>query len=93
MTGLVYYKPSFEAEERLVIPVGSTRIKLLQEHHEAGLSGHLGYKRQRQQMLRRYWWIGIDRDLKKFCRQCETCQRNKSAVKRLRGPLQPLDVP
>ena len=92
-TGMLYYRSSKDADERLVIPKGDVRNMLLHEHHTADISGHLNFKRQKLQLSRRYWWQGLHRDLAEFCKSCEQCQRNKAATRRMRAPLRPLDVP
>ena len=92
-TGMLYYRSSKDADERLVIPKGDVRNMLLHEHHTADISGHLNFKRQKLQLSRRYWWQGLHKDLAEFCKSCEQCQRNKAATRRMRAPLRPLDVP
>ena len=54
-TGMLYYRSSKDADERLVIPKGDVRNMLLHEHHTADISGHLNFKRQKLQLSRRYW--------------------------------------
>jgi len=94
-TGLLYYRRGelSGGSSRLVIPSGSVRNKLLAEHHETGYSAHMGYKRMLSELSRRYWWPGVEMDVRRFCRSCDTCQRAKASTQAVRAPLEPLAVP
>jgi len=91
---LYYYRNDLPDHiPRLVIPSGSVRDTLLAEHHESSYAAHMGAKRMLSEMARRYWWPGIHRDVKSYCRSCDSCQRAKATTLTTRAPLEPLPVP
>ena len=42
-------------------------------------AGHFGQKRTLQNLLKSYFWIGMARDTRKYCRICLTCQKAKGS--------------
>ena len=62
-----------EAVEQLVVPK-SLRQRILMTAHDIPLSGHLGRKKTLDRILQRFFWPGIRRDVKEYCRSCEPCQ-------------------
>jgi len=64
--------------------------KVVSRYHTAG---HLGEKKTEQQIRRRFWWRGIQQQVKRAVRHCVVCQRCKPKRKRKAGLLQPLAVP
>ena len=65
--GILYF------DDRLVVPK-STQKAVLSEVHAAG---HFGQARTLLLMRRSFFWVGMTRDTKDFCRGCLTCLRAK----------------
>ena len=42
---------------------------------------------------RNYYWPQLIKDVHKFCRTCNTCQRTKSSTQRLAGKMKPIPIP
>jgi len=61
--------------DQLVIPT-SLRSKVLKLGHESLLSGHLGMTKTIHRVTQHFYWPGIMEDVKRYCRSCDTCQRN-----------------
>ena len=49
--------------------------KLLTVAHEYPTSGHLGVKKSFDRLTRHFYWVGIGKAVRAFCRSCEVCQR------------------
>ena len=77
---------------RLCIPSGPIRLRLLQEFHDCISSGHPGRDRTYSRLSRHYYWPGIGKDVKKFVKTCDVCQRTTGSQIRA-GLLQSLPVP
>jgi hypothetical protein len=80
-------------EPRVCLPKGETRVRILQEMHDASTAGHFGIENTIARIQRQYWWPTIRRDVAKYVRSCENCQRNKPSQQAPAGLLQPLPVP
>lgn len=86
--GLILYKG------RLWIVKGSSfQFQLLEYIHDNPSSGHSGYHKTVNRAKRDFYWKGIRNDIKKFVRECETCQVNKHETVHPEGLLHPLPIP
>jgi transposase InsO family protein len=69
------------------------KTSILAECHDAKLSGHLGSQKTLEQVQRRFYWPGLEAEVKRYVTSCDACQRNKPSQQRKMGLLQPLPVP
>jgi hypothetical protein len=84
----------FFNQDRVYIPAApGLRIKVLQEHHETPITGHLGRDKTLESVQRSYFWPGLDRDVRAFVRLCDPCQRSKARNQCSPGLLQPIPLP
>jgi hypothetical protein len=82
------------SEPRLCIPADSKlRGQILHDHHDAAIAGHLGEEKTLASVKQRYFWPKMARDVLRYVKTCDSCQRNKPANRRPAGPLQPLPIP
>ena len=58
--------------------------------HTGMIGGHYGSQRTQDQVQRRGFWYGWLKDVKRFCRQCETCTRCFRGQLPRTAQLQPL---
>ena len=72
---------------QLVVP-RSLRDEVLHELHAGALEGHLGEDKTLNKLKERFYWPGMQRDVRNWCRTCEVCQTRKSAPKKNHAPLQ-----
>ena len=75
--GVLYVKPSGnqkQAKSRLVAPP-HIRTLILEYLHTHRTAGHLGIKKTQDNVRRRFWWPGLKKDVARWCRVCEQCQR------------------
>ena len=70
---------------KIVVPP-SKQLETLQKIHQ----GHQGFQKCRLRISTSVWWLGITRDLKKFIKECPTCQQTLPPQ---REPLLPTPLP
>jgi len=79
---------------RLCVPQDNDlRTQILHDHHDAPISGHLGFDKTYEEMRRTYFWPRMARDTKAYITTCEECQRNKPSLQLKAGLFTPLETP
>ena len=63
---------------------------ILKEYHKLG---HLGFCKMLTAMSAGYWWEGLSRDVEKFVKSCDTCQRIKHSTQKPFGTLNLIKPP
>ena len=66
--------PPSAAIHQIVVPT-LLRAELLHIAHAIPAAGHLGVAKTKARLVRHFYWPGISRDVKEFCRTCDICQR------------------
>ena len=77
---------------RLCIPQGPLRQKLLYLNHSAASAGHPGRDKTYSRLSRLYYWPGMRRDVAKYVKTCDCCQRSKGNQPR-ESIIQHLPIP
>ena len=85
---LIYHKKKLCIPDDLAI-----KQKLLHEHHDTRITGHLGRDKTSQLLRRNYWWPGLERSVREYVKSCPVCQRSKPSNQAPAGLLQPLPTP
>src|SRR5579859_1689497 len=67
------------------------REYLLSLHHDG--QNHFGYEKTYEMITRDYFWPGLDKDVKKYIKSCESCARNKTSTHAPRGLLHSMPIP
>lgn len=75
---------SEEGTRRICVPEGSKLDVMRVIHDELG---HPGFKRAMGYAKTRYYWPGMHRDLKSYCRTCHQCQLVKTDTSKKPGKL------
>lgn len=85
---LFRYNPDIDEEEpQQVIP--SNQIPhILREYHDLETAGHYGIERTYQRIARRYYWMGMRRNITDYVGQCIECKRYKPTNLKPAGLLQ-----
>ena len=79
---------------RLVIAKNSSLIPtIMHTYHDSVLGGHSGFLRTYKRLTGELFWVGMKAEVKKYCEECITCQRNKTLALSPAGLLTPLEVP
>ena len=63
-----------------VVPV-KLRSKVISCFHDVPECAHLGFKRTRHAIMKRFWWRGMTKDIREFVKSCSVCQTVKCANK------------
>jgi transposase InsO family protein len=80
--------------DRLWVPDSEPlRTALMQEAHDAALSGHPGSNQLKGMLSRKFFWPGLSSDVARFVKNCQACGRNTVWRGRKQGLLKPLPVP
>ncbi|CAO2826301.1 unnamed protein product [Amaranthus hypochondriacus] len=66
---------------------------LLQEYHDSPLGGHSGEFKTYQRLASEWFWFGMRKQVRKYVRECSTCQQQKASQCLPAGLLQPLPIP
>jgi len=69
------------------------RTTLIGKHHEPPQAGHGGRAKTTELINRRYYWPKIRDDIKRFIKNCDTCQRTKVIRHAPYGLLQSNEAP
>ena len=70
-SGLIGIKK--HGQTKIVVPK-SLRQKILKECHDSPSAGHVGMRRNLEQIDRQFHWHGLRGDVTSYVRSCPTCQ-------------------
>jgi hypothetical protein len=80
--------------DRLWIPAWEPlTTALIQNTHDSYLAGHPGRDTTQALLARGYFWPGIARTVRRFCRNCDVCGHKTVWRERRKGLLKPLPIP
>ena len=71
----------------LVVLPTPLRHKVLQELHDSKSAGHMGEKKTLLKVRSRYFWTGMNVDVRAHVRKCNGCAQKKGPQKKRRAPL------
>lgn len=77
----------------MVGPVSPFRKSIIEWHHSSPEAGHSGRDGTTMRVKRRFYWKGMNKDIKQFVRECVVCQAAKYEPIASPRLLQPLDIP
>lgn len=80
--GKIYIPPNIKLRERILV-----------ENHNSTTAGHPGIYKTDEMIRRNTWWPGLLKDVKKFIKGCEECQKNKIIRESKHAPLHPHAIP
>lgn len=63
------------------------RERVLKEVHDNPSAGHMGIRKTITRATARYYWPGMFRDIKRYVRQCTTCQMYKPSQQKAAGRM------
>ena len=64
------------------------RPQILSLAHDMLFSAHMGIKRTFVRITSAFYWPGISRDVKMYCKSCDVCQKKRPKGRTMRAPLQ-----
>ena len=63
------------------------RIEIIQLHHDVLVAGHGERWKTMELVMRNYWWLEVTRDVGKYMKGCDMCQRMKNRTEKVVGKL------
>jgi hypothetical protein len=69
------------------------RQALIEEHHNPLYSGHFGEDKTLENLRKVFYWPGMQKQVRSFVANCDSCQRNKAQTVKPAGKLAPLPIP
>ena len=89
MAGMYVINESlFTAGGRLCVPE-ALRTELMTEVHQNDAVGHRGATSMHQQLVKRLYWPGMERDVRTHVAKCADCASSKSTTQKHWGKLRP----
>jgi len=79
--------------DRICVPQGEVRQKVLAEAHSSAYSVHPGGNKMYQDLKQKFWWNAMKREIAQYVAKCLVCQQIKAEHQRTAGLLQPLPIP
>ena len=76
-----------------IVVSASSKLNYLQHFHGRADSGHFGFLKTREAIIKHVYWPNMDADISKFIASCGECQRSKDRNYLLPGLLHPLKIP
>ena len=80
-----------EIHRQLIVPT-EFRTKIIQHAHGSIFGGHLGITRTKQRVSQNFFWPGMGKQIKLFCRTCHTCQLQGHGQDKTKAQLCPLPI-
>jgi len=68
------------------------RAEVIWLHHDVPAAGHGGRWKMVELVTRNYWWPGVMRDVERYVKGCDRCQRMKNRTEELVGKLKLSEV-
>jgi hypothetical protein len=78
-------------KNRIYVPQG-LRQSIIQSEHNSKVAGHFGRDRTLELLTRNFYWMNMERDIRKYCSECDICQRTKAPRHAKHGLLHPLEL-
>jgi hypothetical protein len=72
---------------------GDLRQDCIEAVHAPAFAGHFGIIRTIKKLKEVYFWPNMRKDVERFIKSCESCQKVKASKQKKVGPLQPLQIP
>ena len=84
-------KSASETLTQIMIPETLKQL-VLKTTHSSPLAGHMGPRRTIQRITKHCFWPHIRKDVKKYIKSCEECQRLNNIGPKHKAPLQKMDL-
>lgn len=87
--GVLYrYVPESESDEAQLLVPSSEKLKIIEAFHDSAIAGHPGIERTFKKIVKHFYWQGMRKQIKKYIKGCEHCQKYKCSNQKPRGLLQ-----
>ena len=68
------------------------KVEIIRLHHDMPIAGHGEQWKMVELVTRNYWWPGVMREVKRYMKGCDQCQRMKNRAEMPAGKLRPNKV-
>ena len=76
---------------QLIVP-SKFRNTVMKLAHESIMAGHLATSRTINRIVTEFYWPGMQSDIKRFCRSCDTCQKTEPRGKVRKVPMDSMPI-
>ena len=81
-------------ERKIYVPKDKElKTKITQLHHDVSVAEHNGRWKITDLVMRNYWWLGVNKEVRKYVDNCDLYQRMKNRMKMPAGKLMANKVP
>jgi hypothetical protein len=91
---LLWFSPIAEGEPRLCVPdIEDLKNEVMFMEHDDLSHGHPGTLKTKVYVTAKYYWKNMGKEIERYVRTCEKCQRNKTRQSKPPGLLHSLPIP
>ncbi|ROT64664.1 putative uncharacterized protein K02A2.6-like [Penaeus vannamei] len=65
------------------------RSAVLDLAHSSIMGGHLATGKTKDRVMEKFFWPGITKDIERYCKSCDVCQRTVDKAVDIVGPIEP----
>jgi len=69
------------------------RVEIIWLHHDVLVAGHGGKWKITELVIKNYWWPEVTKDVGRYVKGCDMCQRMKNRTEVLAGKLKLSEIP
>jgi len=81
-------------ERKMYVPKDNPlRTEIIRLYHNTPVGGHGGQWKTVELVTRNFWWPGVTKEVKRYVKGCDSCQRNKNCIEQPAGKLMPNSIP
>ncbi|XP_047998517.1 uncharacterized protein LOC125235921 [Leguminivora glycinivorella] len=73
-----------DTEWKLCVPE-ARRSQIMGQYHDTPSAGHLGIAKTTRKVMQRYYWPGMQREIYKYVKKCNACQKRKTMQQNTRN--------
>ena len=85
--GLICRKVAGNETFQIIVPL-SERRHILKECHDKRIAGHLGISKTIARIRSRFYWPGLNKDVRRYINGCDVCARRKPSFTSQKAPMQ-----
>ena len=74
-------------DNRLLVVPSALQTRVMELNHDLPSAGHAGIDRTTAKMKSKYFWFGMNRDIKNYIISCSVCNQNKKTTKYGKCPM------
>lgn len=78
-------------KNRSYVPEGLCQ-RIIQSEYDSKVAGHFGRECTLELVTRNFYWANMERDIRKYCNECDICERTKALRHAKHGLLHPLEL-